>query len=392
MRINGKQTQLAVVVAALFASACTTTNPGVEGTQSLRIELVSPADPGTPESPLADSERNITIRVTALDEQGDVDVNLDRVVDVHAQFLGGLTPALGRAPLTTVQIINGESLDTTVMLPPVYGATYLWVEDGDNSDGKATYATGTSPTLWYRSPTIEDIQRPLNEMALSALDTSPLQDKQVSVAGSRYGENGRLIVTSTYAQGYTLSDVECQDAAGTPPCVAGDYDHLLIFSFSRPRDDDGDDIFIGQSIDGFAGAVQEFNGLTEIGFPQTFATGARDVNIERLPDPVVVDSTWFAEPIKFERNEAGLLDIPNGTICPLDNNYTTYKQWKLDVGFGCGTSSISVITSGTITDFDPAAYVGQVIPSVIGTLRPVNIGTFNVWILFPRFAADLVLP
>jgi len=28
---------------------------------------------------------------------------------------------------------------------------------------------------------------------------------------------------------------------------------------------------------------------------------------------------------------------------------------------------------------------------VIGVLRPVNIGTFNVWIIYPRSAADLVL-
>jgi hypothetical protein len=27
----------------------------------------------------------------------------------------------------------------------------------------------------------------------------------------------------------------------------------------------------------------------------------------------------------------------------------------------------------------------------VGTLRPVNIGSFNVWIVYPRSAADLTL-
>ncbi|MEZ4367706.1 MAG: hypothetical protein R2939_15730 [Kofleriaceae bacterium] len=381
----------------LVAAACTTTNPGVEGTQSLRVELMTPADPGSPEQRLADSVRDVTVRVTALDEQGEVDAGLSREVDVFVQFLGGLTPQLGSAPLDHITLNEGVSGPATITLPEVFGPTYLWIEDGLDdpampaADDPATFATGTSPTLWFRDPFIEDIQRPADEGALAALSESPLQDKQVNVRGSRYGASGRLIITSTYAQGYTLSDVECQDAAGTPPCVAGDYDHVLVFSFSRPRDDAGGELVIGQAIDGFAGAVQEFNGLTEMGFPQTFVSGPPDVDLARLPPAVPVDTSWLSNPILFERNEAGLLELTDATICPLDDDYTTYKQWKVDIGNGCG-DPINVITSGTVTDFDPATYVGQTLPSIIGTLRPVNIGSFNVWILFPRFSADLTLP
>jgi hypothetical protein len=28
----------------------------------------------------------------------------------------------------------------------------------------------------------------------------------------------------------------------------------------------------------------------------------------------------------------------------------------------------------------------------VGVLRPVNIGSFNVWIIFPRSASDIDLP
>jgi len=31
-------------------------------------------------------------------------------------------------------------------------------------------------------------------------------------------------------------------------------------------------------------------------------------------------------------------------------------------------------------------------PRVVGTLRPVNVGSFNVWILYPRSMDDIELP
>ena len=37
---------------------------------------------------------------------------------------------------------------------------------------------------------------------------------------------------------------------------------------------------------------------------------------------------------------------------------------------------------------DPMTLVGKTLTKVVGTLRPVNIGTFNVWIVYPRSAAD----
>lgn len=275
-----------------------------------------------------------------------------------------------------------------VTLPVVFGPTTLWVEDGREG---GTYATGVSPILWYRDPYVADISRPDDEMALDALSSSPLELKQVTVSGSRYGATGRLVVTGTYAQGYSLSDVNCADANGTPPCVAGPYDHILIYSFSRPKDEQGRDIQAGQFTDGFAGGVQEFNGLTEIGFPQSFVSEMTPVTVDRarLPAPAVIMQSWLSNTIEFERNETGLVQVDAGIVCELDDDYVTYKQWKLDIGAGCG-SPINVITSG-VADFDPATRVGMPVTRVVGVLRPVNIGSFNVWIMYPRDSADLTL-
>jgi hypothetical protein len=390
-------TKLATLGLATTLLGCTTTNPGVEGTQSLRVTVVDPVETGDVDDRLDDSHRVVTFSVEALDEQGELDTGFSRTVDVYAQFLGSLTGDVSDNPLATFEVVDGESGEFTLELPPVFGPTHIWVEDGDRGPaqaGASTYATGTSSALWFRDPFVEDLQRPLDEAALAALEQSPLIDKQAGVRGSRYGERGRLIVTSIYAQGYTVSDVECQDAAGTPPCVSGDYDHMLVFSFSRPRDDEGNPLAVGQSISGFAGGVTDFNGLTEMSFPQTFVDGALEVDEARIPAPVLADESWFDDIIQFERVESGLIEFRDVTVCPLDEEFTEFNQWKLDLGRGCddNETSISVITAGTVTDFVPGDHVGEVLPSVVGTLRPVNLPGFNVWIIFPRSSADLVLP
>ena len=49
---------------------------------------------------------------------------------------------------------------------------------------------------------------------------------------------------------------------------------------------------------------------------------------------------------------------------------------------------INVISTGVVAT-DPATLVDKTLPRVVGVLRPVNIGTFNVWIIYPRSAADV---
>jgi hypothetical protein len=380
---------------------CVETRDPITGTQSLRIELVSPTSPGSLAQRLDDSARTIVVNVTAIDADGELDTSFNNPVRVYVNFLGTLTPYLDMPPLATIAMSAGKSTNQTVTLPPVFGPATLWFDDGGAEN--PTFASGASPTLWYRDPFISDIQTPTDEMSLDALQKSPLEQKQVSVRSSRNGADGRLVVTSVFAQGYTVADVQCA-AGGAPPCVlapnptiggAVGYDHKMVFSFSAARDERGRRIEEGQVIDGFAGGVSEFNGLTEIGFPQTFVTADNlDVNLARIPAPAVFDAMWFTNKYMFERNEAGPITVENAVVCDLDKDYTTYKQWKLDpagVGGNCiGKNVINVISTG-VTPTDPMTLVGKTLPKVTGVLRPVNIGSFNVWIIYPRSSADLVL-
>ena len=381
----------------LAASACVDTRDAITGTQSLKIELKTPA--GDSMNPL--TSYTVTVDVSALGPEGELDTSYNNQVQVYVNFLGTLTPYLGSPPLAQIQMAAGKATNQTIMLPPVFGPATLWFDDGGAEN--PTFASGASPTLWYRDPFIDDIQRPPDETALDVLSKSPLETKQVTVRASRHGANGRLVVTSVFAQGYTVSDVLC-GAGGAPPCSvapnpgltppAPGYDHKMVFSFSAARDEKGRVIQEGQVIDGFAGGVSEFNGLTEIGFPQTFVEGDVDVNPARIPAPQQLDVSWFTDKFMFERNEAAPIAIVNAKVCELDDDYATYKQWKIDpsgTGNNCtGRNVINVISTGVVAT-DPATLVGQTLPRVVGVLRPVNIGTFNVWIIYPRSAADLQL-
>jgi hypothetical protein len=376
-----------LVVVALALAGCVEELPPIEGTTSIAVELEAPADPGAFDDRLPDDARSVTMSLRAIDAQNQLDADFSGTLDVYAHYLGGLTPELGEPPLATVQMTGGVA-NLDLELPAVFGPTYLWVEH--TSGDAPTYATGTSALMWYRDPFLVDVQRPPDEGALDAFERSPLEKKQVNITASRYGDAGRMVVTGIYAQGYTLSDVQCADAAGTPPCVADDYDHMFVFSFSRPEDEDGNAMLTGQVVERLAGAVSEFNGLTEVNFPQSFLAGT-EVREELVPEPVVIEPSWLDTRIELERVEAALVAMEDATLCPLDEDFETYAQWKLDIGRGCGRP-INIISKGQVADFDPTEYVGEVIPRVVGTLRPVNIGSFHVWIVYPRTMADLTLP
>jgi hypothetical protein len=361
--------------------------PPITATTSLRVELLGP-DPGSPEERLSAGAREVTLRVQAIDARGDVDVDFEGTIDFYAHFLGSLTPSLREPPLASTELVAGESAEVTLELPPVYGPTFVWAEHvtGDNP----TYATGTSETLYFRDPYISDVRRPEDESALDALESSPLEQKQVTIRGSRHGARGRLVVTSVFAQGFTLQDVVCEDEDGTPPCLTGAYDSVFVFTFSRPSDIQRRPIRRGDVVTSMSGGVTVFNGLVQFSFPQTIVSDEpRDV--ARIAPPAIAQPSWLSTLIELERVESSLLAVDEGVLCPLDQEYEIYNQWKLDIGRGC-RDAINVITEGRVEDFDPADYVGQTIPRVVGVLLPVNIGSFHVWIIYPRDADDLTLP
>jgi hypothetical protein len=394
------------LVALALGFGCTTMNPEPKSTQ-LVVSIVSPGNVGSDGDRLngSGSGNPVTINVEAYDENNCLENGSDCAADggpapdytttlgVFTHYLGTLTPYLTGSPLTTINITHGQAMNQSFTLPPVYGPTTIWLDDDSSADPQ--FVAGTSPTLWFRDPFTADLQRPTNEASITALDVGPVDNKNVSVNGSQFGSNGRLVVTSVFSQGYTVADVDCQDAAGTPPCTAVDYGYMDVFSYSAAQDQELRYIVEGEVIDGYAGGVSEFDGLTELGFPQSFVDEVTpDVNPAREPPPVVFDTSWLTNPIMFERNESGMIEVDNTIVCPLDSDYTTYNEWKVypasEDSSACGEDSeiIIIVTAGTV-DIDPGTLVGKPLPRIVGNLRPINIGSFNAWIIYPRSMADI---
>ncbi|HMG53670.1 MAG TPA: hypothetical protein VK601_09310, partial [Kofleriaceae bacterium] len=163
-------------LALLAAAGCVDHTAGISGTQSIAVELVSPADPGAIDRRLPDGTNVVKVNLTAYDESHSIDTGFDRDVQVYVQFLGTVTPTPTLSdisghvtvPLATFHLSAGAVVNQTVTLPATLGPTTLWVEDGPKAKPDRTidpaytptYATGTSPILWFRDPFIADIQRP----------------------------------------------------------------------------------------------------------------------------------------------------------------------------------------------------------------------------------------
>jgi hypothetical protein len=383
-------------VALLCAlSACTDTTAPIKGTTSLAVTIVTPTNLGDVDNRLPGGVIDVVVNIQAKDAAGNDDATYTKPVSVYVHYLGTLSPYLDGVPIAKIDVTNGVATNQHITSPTIkpYGPTELWFDDDPSPS--PTYAAGISPTIWYRDPFIADIQTPTSETSIDAFSNSPLVGKNVSVVTSKHGANGRLVVTSVYAQGYTVADVAC-GANGTPPCIADSYDYMDVFSYSAAVDQNKLFLSEGQVIKGFAGGASEFDGLTEISFPQTFSTGlVSQVDKSLEPPTTVIDNTWFTtNKINFERNESGAIEIANGVVCPLGPDYVTYKQWQIDpAGVGnptnCGGSNlINVITAGVV-DLDPGTLVGKKVPKLVGILRPINIGSFNVWIIYPRSMADI---
>ncbi len=388
-RASSSRLALAALLAVL--PACVDHEPALTGTTSLRVEITTPTSLGTDDAPLCPdpsvvcAERQVNVAVTALDQDGKPDPTVNGELDIYAHYLGTLTPDQPKGfALATVTMKDGLATGT-VDLATAYGTTLVWAEDV-RRDG-ASYATGVSPALRYRDPFLADVQDSSGISPLAWMERSPLEGKQVRVSRSQFSQQGQLVVTGVYAQGYTVSDVKVADHS-TP-----DFGHAFIFTFGRPRAQGNREIKVGHVVNKVSGGVSEFNGYTEFNFPQTELVDG-DPDLARVPAPRVLDPAWLALPadpngmINLEKLESGLVQVNGGKVCDTmgDTSFTKFKQWRLDMGAGCKAGTFSV---SAVPGFDPVAHKDDTIKSVVGTLKAVSIGSFHVWIVQPRGEADI---
>jgi hypothetical protein len=395
----------------------------VQNLQSLSVVLKSPSPDnlGTADNPISPTE--VVFDVRAIDSNGRVYAE-DLEADVFLAFSGnrvGQLTACGhdedKTPLAHIQMRGGVATDVRAPIARYYGKVALWVEQ-QAREGQAVRAFGASPEMTFRSPTIPDIQKPLDVNGPTATYCTPFNGKQITVVNGT--GTGQLVVTSVYPNAYVVTDTGAQYDRATDQ---GGYNSLYVFTFGSPP------FFIqpGRVLGRVGGNISKFVGFTELNFPYQDPASVND--LVQVPEPFVLLASDRGRNIFLLRQSASVVKT-TARVCPIDVNSDDWKkfnQFALYFSDGvCNTFNTFQVglPSKLFGTFDPLANQTKSI-TVTGALRnfsgqnpqvpetactdksdctaagfPTSTdcveglcrkGAYNFWTILPRTPSDIVL-
>jgi hypothetical protein len=437
-------------LAVLTLTACTEAADPFDRTAltRIRVTVLDASALGEMPFPFAAEFKPVIVSVEALDFDG------NRLTDYSGELLLTVVPGEVDAATSRVALEGGVAESHVVRLRYAFGDARLWVEevgldrgqecrdgydnDGDGfidypadrgcrspddpSESTASYVTGLSDALTFAPITIRNVQ--YNSGDPTGL--SPLVGREVRI------EEGTLIVTNVVESGFFVTDVEDTE-----------YNGLFVFNFSFPRG-----IRVGDKLAWLAGGVAEFQGQTQVTFPdwghdphyllsdedrqelascQTM-TNPLAFNIE----PFLLRSADLRDLRLLEGQESNLVRLENARIstrfvnCDFDLNgdiegpgeeicrnecqsatrctelssFFEFGQFKVDVG----GSAAEIAGATQVAGFNPVEGCERVrehpleyscpprtLSSVTGVLRHVYLTrSIQLWVLVPRFHCDLV--
>ncbi len=288
----------------------------------------------------------------------------------------------------------------------------------DDDERLGRHAVGVSDSIWFDYPSLADVQ--------GRQGSSPMKGRRVVV------ESASMVVTRITTDGFYVSELGSSGEA-LP------WGHLFVFNYSTPPG-----LRVCDRIERISGGVVEFFGFTELGFPtwrsepwcpEGMRCAAPDGEVRDgepcpVPEPFVLDGTVLGTP-EMESWESALVEVrgarlptlfgpeppPAGSNCDLNgdgvvslepgperdcndncmgtpgcsewNQYLEFGQFAVEVE----GKSISVVTRDSVSDFDPRAMPGTVLPAIRGTLRHfAPLGPQRGYVLQPRCRGDLALP
>src|SRR5262249_35212963 len=79
---------LSITAVIIALSACVDHRAAITGTQGLAVELVSPTDPGSVSNRLPDTERTVTLKISAYDANNNIDTSYNQTLQAYAHYLG----------------------------------------------------------------------------------------------------------------------------------------------------------------------------------------------------------------------------------------------------------------------------------------------------------------
>jgi hypothetical protein len=366
MRMLGAKRMIAAIGVALVGAAVAA---AVSCEVRLDSELKGPAtfevtlregETGSAEQPLAFSSQPLTylLDVRAVDGDGSTADWFSGEVHLDLQPRGKLSSGQTR----WLEVSEGIAEGVEVSVEKIHSTASIWVEDTGSEERPGGYATGLSPTLHFRHPTIRNAQE--SGMHLG----SGLRGEFAEIDL----EGRTAVVTGVSRDGFYVTDTSEPDLF---------YSSVYVYSFSRP------DVEIGDRIAELRGTVDEFFGFTELGFPSWKAQGTAD-----LPDAVRIDAQLLADDDSMEPYESALVEVTNVEVCPVAEGYHTYGQWKVlvDPAGDCssGEGAINVVSAYTAPEIDPAELSGETIERIAGNLR-YHMAASPSWIVYVRGSQDI---
>jgi len=356
-----RKTMILTLILSVLCAACVKEYDAPEGISSFAV-LIEEGETGDDNDRIAFPDEPVGYRLTiaALDETGEVDRDYDGKVVLSVEPVGRLME--GQASRLIIE--NGVAQNVEVWLESTHGDVAVWVEDAGGLDVEGSRAVGASPVLYFDHPTIAQTQR-CDDFESSAL--------RGDFAEIKVAERD-VVVTNVRRDGFY-----CQDLAEP----GGQYGGMYVYTHNQPTG-----LEEGMTLTTLRGQVDEFFGFTELGFPDyQFST----VKIE-MPDPVVLTAQMTANDDGMEALESSLVRVEDVVVCPMDDQYTAYDQWRvlLNPDGDCDEPADTILVSETagIEGVDPPSMVGDELDAVTGTLRYHYLAEPS-WMIVPRRAADL---
>ena len=369
---------LLALCSGVVACSSTVSRPA-DNVAFLEVSVTSEL-PGTEEAPaeFVETDTLVSLSVRALDRNAEpisangplsVRIRPGRIVDPDGEVESvaacpGSTSGRPDAPYE-VEMVDGEwSGDVTYRY--TFGPTRVWLtDDQGNDDREASYVTGVSDTLWYRKPTLSQMQKTDDP------ETNPLEREFVDVRA----EDRELIVTALGAAGFWVTDT-----VDDP----GNYAQLFVYTFNAPEE-----IVVGDRLSTLAGGNQEYLQSTQFSFPDYESAGDGSWDV---PDAAVISDDVLCDDNEMEKYEGALLraenvSIPSGFGSDTSNedyaDYLEYGQWPVE--WADGDCTLYLYTATSIPDFLPTDWSGEPLDYVQGMATQV----WDKWVLTVRGSDDL---
>ncbi len=322
------------------------------------------------------------------------------LTEVWVEDLGYVPPTPGQVPACS----DGRDNDGDGRTDYPWDAGCL--DKTDDSEEGGTYASGLSQPLWFRNPTLAQVQ------GRGAPDpsVSPYVGEVVTI------DSGFLVVTSIRRDGMTVTDRADPDA----------FNHIFVYNFNTPPG-----VRVCDRLASLSGIVGEYYKFTELNFPTWILDPWRpEKGPCPVPEPRLLTSGDLGNNTGMEALESALVRVEDvlvgdhvvncdldkdgsvdwrdydtnacsaecqcseacdqDVLCTEESQYRAYGQWVVAVGGESGRKLL-VVSRDAAPDYDPFAPGHPTrIRSLTGTLRHMSF-LKPPWILEPRCPDDIVI-